>query len=133
MAPQFAAAAKTLPLPASKKTRALLGYVVATGRPHLREKLCELLWPGPDDPRAALDGGPTTADATALTPVMTYSLERGALNRLLCLHAPIAEAVLIYLCRRISATSAQVDGAPTRGLFSDLGSSESRFAKRRIS
>ena len=82
---------------------------------------------------AALDGGPTTADATALTPVMTYSLERGALNRLLCLHAPIAEAVLIYLCRRISATSAQVDGAPTRGLFSDLGSSESRFAKRRIS
>jgi DNA-binding SARP family transcriptional activator len=43
-----------LPLPASKKTRALLGYLAATGRPHLRETLCELLWPGPDDPRAAL-------------------------------------------------------------------------------
>lgn len=41
-------------LPASKKTRALLGYLVATGQPHLRERLCELLWDGPDDPRAAL-------------------------------------------------------------------------------
>jgi DNA-binding SARP family transcriptional activator/tetratricopeptide (TPR) repeat protein len=45
---------RTVPLPASKKTRALLAFLAATGRPHLREKLCELLWPGPDDPRAAL-------------------------------------------------------------------------------
>jgi DNA-binding SARP family transcriptional activator len=42
------------PLPASKKTRALLAYLVATGKPHLRERLCALLWDGPDDPRAAL-------------------------------------------------------------------------------
>ena len=42
------------PLPASKKSRALLGYLVATGRPHLRESLCALLWDGPDDPRAEL-------------------------------------------------------------------------------
>ncbi|HEU0203925.1 MAG TPA: AAA family ATPase [Burkholderiaceae bacterium] len=41
-------------LPASKKTRALLGYLVATGRAHLRERLCELLWEGPGDPRAEL-------------------------------------------------------------------------------
>jgi DNA-binding SARP family transcriptional activator/predicted ATPase len=42
-------------LPASKKTRALLGYLVATGRPHLRERLCDLFWDeGPDDPRAEL-------------------------------------------------------------------------------
>src|SRR5579859_1962999 len=45
---------KSLPLPASKKTRALLGYLAVTGRAHTRERLCELLWPGPDDPRAAL-------------------------------------------------------------------------------
>lgn len=45
---------KPVPLPASRKSRALLGYLVATGRPHLRERLCELLWDGPDDPRAAL-------------------------------------------------------------------------------
>ena len=43
-----------LALPASKKTRALLGYLVASGKPHLREQLCSLLWDGPDDPRAAL-------------------------------------------------------------------------------
>jgi predicted ATPase/DNA-binding SARP family transcriptional activator len=41
-------------LPASKKSRALLAYLVATGRPHLRESLCTLLWDGPDDPRAEL-------------------------------------------------------------------------------
>ena len=41
-------------LPASKKTRALLAYLVATAKPHLRERLCALLWDGPDDPRAAL-------------------------------------------------------------------------------
>ena len=45
---------RSLPLPASKKTRALLGYLAVTGRSHTRERLCELLWPGPDDPRAAL-------------------------------------------------------------------------------
>ena len=45
---------RSLALPASKKSRALLGYLVATGRPHLRERLCDLLWQGPDDPRAAL-------------------------------------------------------------------------------
>lgn len=45
---------RLLALPASKKTRALLGYLAATGRSHLRSRLCELLWDGPDDPRAAL-------------------------------------------------------------------------------
>jgi DNA-binding SARP family transcriptional activator len=44
-----------LALPASKKTRALLGYLVMTGgAAHLREHLCDLLFQGPDDPRAAL-------------------------------------------------------------------------------
>lgn len=41
-------------LPASKKARALLAFLVATGRPHRRDRLCELLWDIPDDPRAAL-------------------------------------------------------------------------------
>jgi DNA-binding SARP family transcriptional activator/tetratricopeptide (TPR) repeat protein len=46
---------KPLALPASKKTRALLGYLVVAGaRPQPRQRLCELLWDGPDDPRAAL-------------------------------------------------------------------------------
>jgi DNA-binding SARP family transcriptional activator len=51
---QVARGGTVVPLPASKKTRALLAYLCATGRSHLRETLCELLWDGPDDPRAAL-------------------------------------------------------------------------------
>ncbi len=43
-----------LELPPSKKTRALLAYLVASGRSHRRERLCELLWEVPDDPRGAL-------------------------------------------------------------------------------
>jgi DNA-binding SARP family transcriptional activator len=45
---------ETVPLPPSKKTRALLAYLVGTGRPQLRDRLCEMLWDGPDDPRAEL-------------------------------------------------------------------------------
>jgi DNA-binding SARP family transcriptional activator len=45
---------EALPLPPSRKTRALLGYLVATGRPQRREKLCTMLWEVPDDPRGAL-------------------------------------------------------------------------------
>jgi predicted ATPase/DNA-binding SARP family transcriptional activator len=47
---------RALPLPASKKTRALLGYlVIVGGGPQPRQRLCELFWgDGPDDPRAAL-------------------------------------------------------------------------------
>lgn len=43
-----------LPLPPSRRTRALLGYLAATGTPQSRATLCDLLWEGPDDPRAAL-------------------------------------------------------------------------------
>ncbi len=41
-------------LPQSKKTRALLAYLALTGRPHRRERLCEMLWDLPDDPRGSL-------------------------------------------------------------------------------
>ena len=52
--PQVLRDGRAVPLPASKKSRALLAYLAVTARPHLRERLCELLWDGPDDPRAAL-------------------------------------------------------------------------------
>ncbi|MFV8819901.1 alpha/beta fold hydrolase [Haliea sp. E17] len=45
---------KALKLPASRRTRALLAYLAITGRPHRRDRLCELLWEIPDDPRGAL-------------------------------------------------------------------------------
>ncbi|HME91483.1 MAG TPA: AAA family ATPase, partial [Myxococcaceae bacterium] len=41
-------------LPQSRKTRALLAYLVITGRPHQRERLCEIFWDGPHDPKAEL-------------------------------------------------------------------------------
>jgi DNA-binding SARP family transcriptional activator/DNA-binding CsgD family transcriptional regulator len=41
-------------LPPSRKTRALLAYLAATGRPHRRERLCAMFWDVPDDPRGAL-------------------------------------------------------------------------------
>ena len=41
-------------LPASRRSRALLAYLLLTGRSHRREHLCELLWWMPDDPRGAL-------------------------------------------------------------------------------
>ena len=43
-----------LPLPPSRKTRALLAYLAIDGRKHQRERLCELFWELPDDPRGAL-------------------------------------------------------------------------------
>ena len=41
-------------LPASRKVRALIAYLVMAPRPIHRDKLCELLWDVPDDPRGAL-------------------------------------------------------------------------------
>jgi TolB-like protein len=47
-------AGRSVELPKSRKTRALLAYLVLSERPVPRERLCELLWDIPDDPRAAL-------------------------------------------------------------------------------
>jgi pimeloyl-ACP methyl ester carboxylesterase/DNA-binding SARP family transcriptional activator/class 3 adenylate cyclase len=41
-------------LPPSKKTRALLAYLAIVNRPQRRERLCEMFWEIPDDPRGAL-------------------------------------------------------------------------------
>ncbi len=51
---QVVANGRPLPLPQSKKTRALLGYLALTPRAHRRERLCSFLWDVADDPRAAL-------------------------------------------------------------------------------
>lgn len=41
-------------LPPSRKTRALLGYLALTGRPQRRDRLVQMFWDVPDDPRGAL-------------------------------------------------------------------------------
>ncbi|HKU95392.1 MAG TPA: alpha/beta fold hydrolase [Vineibacter sp.] len=43
-----------LDLPRSRKTRALLAFLAATGQPHRRERLGELLWDAAEDPRGSL-------------------------------------------------------------------------------
>lgn len=45
---------QVLPLPPSKKTRALLAYLALHARSFSREHLCDLLWELPDDPRGSL-------------------------------------------------------------------------------
>lgn len=71
---------QAVPLPASKKSRALLAYLAAAGRPQTRERLCELLWDGPDDPRAQLRWS-----LTKLRPIigehLTASRDRAELRR----------------------------------------------------
>jgi pimeloyl-ACP methyl ester carboxylesterase/DNA-binding SARP family transcriptional activator len=47
-------AAGPVELPKSKKTRALLAYLIVTNRPQRRERLCELFWETSNDPKAAL-------------------------------------------------------------------------------
>lgn len=47
-------AGRSLPLPPSRKTRALLAYLALNERSFRREHLCELLWEMPDDPRGSL-------------------------------------------------------------------------------
>src|SRR4051794_15509830 len=41
-------------LPPSRKTRALLAYLALTRHRHRRERLCEIFWDVPDDPRGSL-------------------------------------------------------------------------------
>jgi pimeloyl-ACP methyl ester carboxylesterase/DNA-binding SARP family transcriptional activator len=43
-----------IPMPASKRSRALLAYLALTARPHRRDRLCEVFWEIPDDPKGAL-------------------------------------------------------------------------------
>jgi pimeloyl-ACP methyl ester carboxylesterase/DNA-binding SARP family transcriptional activator len=46
--------AREIALPPSKKTRALLAYLVVTNRRQRRDHLCQMFWEVPDDPRASL-------------------------------------------------------------------------------
>jgi DNA-binding SARP family transcriptional activator len=52
--PQVLRGESVLPLPPSKKTRALLAYLALHSKPFRRDTLCELLWEIPDDPKGSL-------------------------------------------------------------------------------
>jgi CRP/FNR family cyclic AMP-dependent transcriptional regulator len=58
---------------------------------------------------ATLDGEARTADATALTEVCTMMLSRPSLGRLMEARPHLAHAALGFVCRRLRATSGQVE------------------------
>jgi CRP/FNR family cyclic AMP-dependent transcriptional regulator len=58
---------------------------------------------------AAIDGSPRTADATALTEVTAYALERNAFRELWSIKPGIATGVIAFLCSRLRATSSQLE------------------------
>jgi CRP/FNR family transcriptional regulator, cyclic AMP receptor protein len=58
---------------------------------------------------AALDGGPRTADAIALTRVEAMTLAQEQLNKLIATNARVARAAIACLCRRLRDTSEQVE------------------------
>jgi CRP-like cAMP-binding protein len=58
---------------------------------------------------AALDGSPRSADATALTDVRVFVLERGAFRSLWSAWPGISAGVIAFLCRRLRDTSSQLE------------------------
>jgi CRP/FNR family cyclic AMP-dependent transcriptional regulator len=57
---------------------------------------------------AALDGSPRSADATALTAVAAYALEREAFRDLWSRRPGISAGIVACLCRRLRETSTQL-------------------------
>jgi CRP-like cAMP-binding protein len=59
---------------------------------------------------AALDGGPRTADATAVTAVEAMILPRSAFRRLLETMPDLADAAIRFLCTRLRDADQQLEG-----------------------
>jgi pimeloyl-ACP methyl ester carboxylesterase/DNA-binding SARP family transcriptional activator len=98
-------AGEPLSLPASKKTRALLAYLVLTGREHTRDRLCTLLFPDVDDPRAALRWS-----LSRLRPIAAADgRERLVADRdVVRFHADAAEVDALAVRRLLARDAAQV-------------------------
>lgn len=58
---------------------------------------------------AVLDGGARSADATALTRIRAAAMSRASLNRIIGTNLPVAQAVIALLCRKLRATSEQLE------------------------
>ena len=58
---------------------------------------------------AALDGGPRSAEATAIIPVVAWSLERRVLRDLLARQPTLVGHFIDFLCRRVRDTSDQLE------------------------
>src|SRR3954466_10072583 len=58
---------------------------------------------------ATLDGQPRSAEATALTPVSAYMLERSAFRELWSTNATIADSIIAFLCWRLRNASDRLE------------------------
>src|SRR4051794_28196220 len=58
---------------------------------------------------ATLDGQPRSAEATALTPVSAYMLDRSAFRELWSAHAAIADSIIAFLCWRVRNASDRLE------------------------
>jgi len=58
---------------------------------------------------AMLDGCPRSAEATALTPVSAYMLERSAFRALWSTHPAITDSIIAFLCRRVRNASDRLE------------------------
>jgi CRP/FNR family transcriptional regulator, cyclic AMP receptor protein len=58
---------------------------------------------------AVLDGGPRSAEATALTPVTTYAVERNVFRELWSANASVSSAVISFLCWRLRDASDRLE------------------------
>jgi len=58
---------------------------------------------------AVLDGGPRSAEGTALTPVSAYVLERNALRELWSKYPAITDAMIAFLCWRLRDASGRLE------------------------
>jgi pimeloyl-ACP methyl ester carboxylesterase len=62
---------QAIPLPTSRKTLALMAYLLITGRPHRREHLCDLFFSEANDPKGSLRWS-----LTKLRPILNLGAER---------------------------------------------------------
>ncbi len=108
---------RSLALPASRKSRALLAFLVVTARPHLRESLCDLLWLGPDDPRAALRWSLTKIRSL----VDTGKTARLAADRERVAFESAGASVDLLEARRLVGDPAEAPRAPTDALVCAAG------------
>lgn len=87
---------------------------------------------------AALDGGPRSADAVAITAVRAHVLARRDLDRLMGERPAFARAVVRFLCGRLRATTEQLEGIAlhsievrlARFLLEALGDTEGENGRR---
>lgn len=92
---------ESIPLPASRKTRALLAHLVLTGREHARDRLCSLLWP----------------DVLAVSIPGARFVPLEGSNHILLEHEPAWSTFLSelrdFLSQRARGESPELDGAAT--------------------